>query len=221
MSNSYANIHLLLHDIYLNSVSKLAPYAKHLDWSARSMLDKAKITSNVKRAKILRSLVDKHIANNLENDDDREELFLIHQVLSECFEVVVDDLMLLSAFEMYAKGQLLRKGYLVHEISKPSLLNKKQRTSPVHVRTIRAHAKRGEKIKFSEKTIGIGQLVEQGYIGKYPLTEDELVGLSEVRKRRNLVHFQMGMSWRISKELLAFTEYLDSKIPLHETSENN
>ncbi len=216
MSNTYANIHLLLHDIYLNRTAGISYYAKQLDWSARSMLDKAKLTSNIERAKSLRALLDKHMIKSYNDDEHIEEAVLIHKLLSECFEVITDDLMFLSAFEMYAKGKLLRKGYLVHEVKKPSNLCKKQRKNPIHMRTIRALDKKGESIEFSEKTIGIGQLLEAGYISKYPLGSAALKGLSEVRGRRNLVHFQMGMAWTVSTDLLEFVEHLDSVIPAHE-----
>lgn len=216
MSKSYANIHLLLHDIYLNKVTKIAPYAKQLEGSARSMLDKAKLASNLERAKSLRALLDKHMAKGEKDDEHVEEIFLIHRLLNECFEVITDDLMLLSAFEMYTKGKLLRKGYLVHEVRKPNKMYKRQKKSPVHVRTVRALDRKGEHIEFSEKTIGIGQLLEQGYICKFPLGQSVLKGLSEVRKRRNLVHFQMGMAWSITQELIDFVEYLESVVPAHE-----
>jgi hypothetical protein len=216
MSKSCANIHQLLHDMYLNDKgSKFAPYAKQLDWFARSMLDKAKLTSNLERAKCLKVLLDKHMSKDSNNAEHREEATLIFNLLSECFEVILDDLMLLSAFEMYAKGQLLRKGYLIHAIREPTSLCKKQRTKPIHIRTIRAMNNKGENIEFSEKTIGIGYLVKATYISKYPIGSTALDGLSKIRDRRNLVHFNTGMAWAVSKELLEFVECMDTVIPKH------
>jgi hypothetical protein len=209
MNKSYSSIHELMHEQYLEG--RNSKMYKSLDYFARSMLDKATIVKNINSAKVLRKVCDEKIKadEHMNNEDFRH----LHMLLINCFEVIVDDVILMSAFEMLMKRKLLAKSYVIHEISKPDSLKKRQKKAPVHIRTIQSLAKKGEEIKFGENTIGVGCLVKEEYLNKTKAPNNILKGLEKVRGRRNFVHFQSAFGWSVDKELLDFVEYLHNEIP--------
>jgi hypothetical protein len=198
-----------MHEQYLEG--KNSKMYKSLDYFSRSMLNKATIVKNLKSAKALRKGCDEKMkaGESFENDDFHQ----LFKLLTDCFEVIVDDVILLSAFEMLIKRKLLAKSYVIHEITKPLFLKKKQKKVPIHNRTIQSLTKKGEEIKFSDNTIGIGFLTKEEYLTKTKVPDSILKGLAKVRNRRNLVHFQSPFAWSVDNELLDFVEYLNNEIP--------
>ncbi|PHS20146.1 MAG: hypothetical protein COA86_02325 [Kangiella sp.] len=209
MSKSYSSVHEHMHEQYIEG--KTSKMYKSLDYFSRSMLNKATIVKNIKKAKILYKVVNEKIKSSgtMENDDIHQ----LYMLLTDCFEVIVDDVILLSAFEMLMKRKLLAKSYIIHEITEPLFLKKKQKKVPIHVRTIQSNAKNKESIKFSDNTIGIGFLMKNDYLSKTKVPDSILKGLAKVRNRRNLVHFQSPFAWSVDNELLELVQYLDKEIP--------
>jgi hypothetical protein len=207
------NEHEYMHDLY-KSGKAFGRTAKLLRYSARQMFDKADIANNLNKAKKLRALYDYLRTQKGGAPLEQMERWSIpFEALNDCFSVILDDLMLLSAYEMYAKAFLISKGYVVHEIEIPQSLKRLQKKGPIHVRTIRAKMASGEVVKFQETTIGIGHLLSSGYKAKVKtpkLVED---GLIEARNRRNRIHFALSYTWSVTPQLLALVEYLDKEIP--------
>src|SRR5690606_6114595 len=105
------------------------------------------------------------------------------------------------------------KGYIIHEIVSPEALAEAQKKAPVHYRTIKAMAKKGEVVEFAEKTLSLGVLLKAKYKQHFPLDSECMRGLKSVRRRRNLIHFHMGYSWIVNESLLAFASHLERVIP--------
>lgn len=128
---SYPSIHALLHDFYVTSGRSFSPYARVIDWSARKLLTRTRISGNLSRAKTLRKLIDRSLTAAAHDDDEAVmDRFELHYMLTDCYDVMVDDLLLLSAFESHAKATLLGSGYVVHEISTPAALRKSNAITP-------------------------------------------------------------------------------------------
>ena len=220
MTQKETTIDDLMHDGYRKGKANLV--TSSLDWMARSMLDKAKITKHIDRAKVLHILVEQSFAKSGKSDADQEvnrQLFLLR---SECFDVLIDDLIIASAFELYAKRTLLSRGYCVHNISTPESLTNAQQgkkgraASPIHVKTIRASEAKGEKVSFQKNTLTMSILMKKAYVDRLKVPEDAMRGLTEVQKRRNLIHFHTGYTWTVTSDLLALVDYLDKAIPTHD-----
>lgn len=206
-------IHDYMHTQYLSG-AQFKEY-KNLDWAARSMLDKTTIVKNIERAKSLRKLCNKEMKNVRENKHSTDDYIELYKLLLECYETIVDDVMILSAFEILMKRRLLAKGYVIHNIIKPNELKNIQKKRPVHRRTICSQDKKNIKIEFSDNTLGIGLLLNKGYIERIKVPESFLECIDRVRKRRNLVHFHNGYAFDLDDNLINFVEYLNKAIPAY------
>ena len=214
---TYSSIHALLHDFYISAGRSFTPYARAIEWSARRLLQRTRILENLSRAKTLRKLLDRSFVSGQNDDEAVMDRFELHDMLIDCYDVMVDDLLLLSAFENHAKAVLLARGYVVHQINKPAYLKSKQRAAPVHVRAVRSAIRKGEAVSFSEKTVGLQELFEGAYLRRFPIPADVNKGLQEIRARRNQIHFNSGFAWTLSIEVLAAASHLGSTIPKRKT----
>jgi hypothetical protein len=213
MSNANRNIHDLFHDHYVGNASA-ASWIESIDRGARVMLDKTTILPNLARAKILRDVLDVFwTGDHLNNEPERQRVFDIFSLLTDCFEPIADDILIISALEIHAKAALLRKGYVIHEIRRPSRLRQQQKHTPVHMRTVRAAIRKGEQVLFNQTTIGIGLLLVDKYLKHYPLPPSAAAALAEVRQRRNFVHFPDPYAWGVDRNLLELVQHLDVAIP--------
>ncbi|MES9903767.1 MAG: hypothetical protein ABW168_13965 [Sedimenticola sp.] len=106
----------------------------------------------------------------------------------QLYDVVHDDLFIVAAFENYAKANLLSKRYVVHRLTKPKSLAKKQWSEPIHVNTIRSRENIDE-IYFQHKTIGINDLLQPKYIERIGITEKAEYSIRKCRSIRNQIHF--------------------------------
>ena len=211
MTDSYANVHQLIIDIYLNDSSSIPTYTKALNINARIILDHTKIISNLYQAYLLRELIDEeHKQINQEHDP---QLLSYIMLIGGCFDSITDDLLLLSAFETHAKSELLRQEFIIHTLVKPKYFAKQQKDEPLCIKTIREANQRDGEVEFKEYTLGISNLLQPKYLEKFNLTPSDVQGLEEVRKRRNTAHFQLGSSYRVSSELLNFVRFLDESLP--------
>ncbi len=116
------------------------------------------------------------------------------------YDLVHDDLFIIAAFENFAKAELLSKRYIVHKLSKPSGLARKQRTSPIHINTVRSKKHR-ESIHIEHQTISVNQLLQPEYIKIIGLTEGEIYSLRHCRSIRNGIHFGGVRTWGLGNKL--------------------
>ncbi|MGH7926480.1 MAG: hypothetical protein ACREQV_01635 [Candidatus Binatia bacterium] len=189
-------------------------YADILDQAARSMLERTRIINNVERARLLLDALDRLPTPVEARESSEGELwFELFRLLCDNYAPIVDDLLLISAFEMAAKASLLRAGYVIHEIETPKDLRACQRKRPVHRRTVRASITRGTDVQFSDRTIGMPALMEPKYFVRHRLPRGAASALREVQGRRNLVHFQMLLMWGVDRDLISLVEHLDRSLP--------
>jgi hypothetical protein len=210
---SFRSIHDLYHDRYVSGGRRLDD-ARQLDVGARLMLERSTILPRLSRAKVLLDLLDlcwqggKH-----QEASERQRVFDVFGLLTECYQPVVDDLLVISAFEIHAKAVLLKLGYVIHQIRKPKALRSLQNESPVHVRTVRASTKRGEDVLFHRNSVGIEVLLQDEYLKHYPLPVGAAAAIMEARTRRNTIHFAEPYVWALDRNLVELVEHLGSAIP--------
>jgi hypothetical protein len=188
--------------------------ALYLDAYSRKTLSRVTLVGCLERAEALLDVAEDHFVASFTNERSRRIHEHVFRALSDCYEPIVDDVLLISAFEMYAKASLLRRGFAVHEISAPKDLRDTQRSKPIHRNTLRARKRTGANVAFKEGTIGLSTLLSKEYEAKYPMPTDVKKGLGEARRRRNLVHFQTALMWAVTRDLVAFATHLNSKVPV-------
>lgn len=213
MTKADRNIHDLFHDYYVGSAA-MRSWIDYIHRGARVMLDRTTIATNLKRAKMLLDVLDVFWRDDLVVDEPaRQRAFDIFSLLTECFEPVADDVLIISALEIHAKAELLRKGYVIHEIRRPGRLRNQQKQKPVHVRTVRAAVRSGEAVLFNQGTIGVSVLLADKYLKKYPVPSSAATALAEVRRRRNFVHFPDPYAYSVDRSLVELVQHLDTVIP--------
>jgi hypothetical protein len=180
---------------------------KALYQNASKMLNNAKIANNIADAICLRKGLDKII------NEPTPELFGMANILHHKFyQHIVDDIILMSSFEMYAKACLLKKQYIVHVIEKPNKFKKEQKNFPVHLKTLLAQKAKGEVWKLSNNTIPVSLLLKDKYFEKIT-KRSELKGvLEELNRRRNLLHYNVASSFSLEMKMLLEIEYLKKLI---------
>jgi len=111
MNKSDRSIHDLFHDHYSGNGSA-ASWVEYINRGARVMLDRTTIVPNLQRAKVLLDLLDVFwTGEHLNNELERQRVFDVFSLLTDCFEPIADDVLIISALEIHAKAELLRKGY--------------------------------------------------------------------------------------------------------------
>lgn len=192
---------------------KTGVYGKAFEWAARRMFEKTKIASNLERARTLRGIIDKHHFEKKDKQFSPGEVFQLHQVLVDCFDVITDDVLPVSALEIIAKRRLIGKRYVIHFIQHPGALLRRQNKKPIHCRTVSALASNGSQPKFSQNTLGLEYLLKPTYYRAAGLDDSIRPGIEISRKRRNLVHFHSAYAYTVDQEFLAFVDLLDATIP--------
>ena len=185
-----------------------------LDWTARSIYEKAKVAQNLTRAKLLRKIVDeKFKGSKKKTEQEILEIRDLHLLLVECYEVITDDLLLISSLELIAKRKLVAKCYVIHQVKAPKSLCNEQKRKPIHARTIQAMERAGKPVSFRESTIGISVLLGKRYRQATAIPDHILSGVQIARRRRNLIHFHVANFYTVETELLNFIGYLNEVIP--------
>src|ERR1700686_4928748 len=96
----FRSVHDLYHDRYVSGGRRLHD-ARQLDVSARLMLERSKILPNLSRAKLLLDLLGFcWKGGQVLDDSEHQRVFDVFGLLMECYEHIVDDLLVISAFEM-------------------------------------------------------------------------------------------------------------------------
>ena len=128
--------------------------------------------------------------------DDQEglqQMGLLLRDLYNRYDVVHDDLFIVAAFENFAKAELLSKRYLVHRISNPKELARKQHRKPIHINSIRSKKYRDD-VFIEHFTLGVDTLLNHNYSLAIGITESEKYALEKCRQIRNSIHFG-GPKW--------------------------
>jgi hypothetical protein len=209
----YGNIHELYHAHYARGGS-IAAWADQLHQNARIMLQRTAILPSLSRANLLLDVLERFTpAERFGDESEQSRFFGIFRLLTECYEVIADDLLILSALEIHAKATLLKAGYVIHDIRKPTALRQRQKERPIHVRTVRANINKGEDVVFAQTTLGVSTWLQQRYVRFYPLPAGAVNALAEVRRRRNFVHFAEPYTWTVDRNLLELVGHLNNVIP--------
>ena len=130
----------------------------------------------------------------------------------ELHEYIIDEVAIVSAFELYAKAILLKKQCLIHEITQPSYLRAQQKRSPIHRATYRASHRKGETPQISFKTLGTSQLLKLKYKKKIGLPSHVYTEIANFNKDRNLVHLHAIQIYGLSEKNIKGIKALKSKI---------
>ncbi|MBV1731032.1 MAG: hypothetical protein KUA38_02180, partial [Hydrogenophaga sp.] len=123
------------------------------------------------------------------------------------YQHTVDELVLIAAFENYAKGELLLKQFIPHEINAPKDIKKEQKSKPIHIRTCRKH-----NATIGDKTIFASTLLKPAYNRYLNLSALTLTELDQLVKIRNLAHFQLVSIYGLSLSTANAIQELKDKI---------
>ena len=96
--------------------------ANALIYNAKRIIEKAKIIKNIEQAINLREQINQEAAKRIP-----EKPLKKMQRLNEFYNYMLDDLCIISAYEMYSKAILLKNNYIIHLINKPNNLKKQQK----------------------------------------------------------------------------------------------
>ena len=106
-----------------------------LFYSAAYFLSKAKIFQNLDSTITITKVLEKAQITA----EEQRDLFYIS---SNYYDFIIDDMLIASAFEHYAKSMLLVRRYIPHVIVGSGKLKKRQGNEPIHFRTYRSMLKK-------------------------------------------------------------------------------
>lgn len=179
------------------------------------MLEKADIVRNLRQARELRLLRDRMVTQiSGMSKEERHEFMMLYQVQMGYYDVIVDDLIVMGAFEMYAKAMLLARQRIPHLVTKPNQLSKLQKKHPLHMRTYRSQLRKGKLVSLSPNTLTASTLLHPNYQAVIGLPRSTFAELSKINKRRNLVHFHLALSWDLPIEAIEAIETLRDAIDI-------
>lgn len=199
------------HEIYLGIVREPL-VVRGVFHFAGQMLSKAKIVENIEIAYPLAKALKKSL--NSKKVDADVTLELMHALL-RLRDFILDEVVIVSAFELYSKAILIKRQYIIHEIEYPRDLKTRQKKEPIRRNTYRAYSRRGETPKISRNTLSASQLLKQSYAEKIPLSAGAMTAIRSFNAARNLVHFQMSELHGINLEKLDAICELQAKISEH------
>ncbi|MCP4394687.1 MAG: hypothetical protein GY804_10545 [Alphaproteobacteria bacterium] len=125
-----------------------------------------------------------------DKDDDlgNQTLDLISR-LFRFYDFVVDDVIIIGAFERYLKACLLRDGYVVHIIKKGKL-NKQQKNKPISTKELQDANNESSSVTIEDnKTIGCASLLKDEYFKLNPLEDEYQEYFNDIQNNRNKIHF--------------------------------
>lgn len=134
--------------------------------------------------------VRKH-SNELNKNEITTELLMAS---FQCWDYIVDEVLILAAFEFYAKASLLKNNYLIHTIDITCSLKSKQKKSLVSASEVAAEfSTNPSEFKISKNTFGANRLLkEEEYVVLYNLSKSTIDHMIEIKDRRNQIHFNLG-----------------------------
>lgn len=183
---------------------------KSLYMNSARMIKNAKIVQNISDAIYLRKALDK-ILNH--TDHPIEDSFGLANILhSKFYQHIVDDIVICSAFEMYAKATLLKKQYVVQNIDYPNNRKKEQKIKPIHLRTLMSDKSKGIIWRLSKNTLPVSLLLKNCYFSKITKHDKLRSVLVELNNRRNLLHYNVASAYAIEMPMLTEINFLINTI---------
>jgi hypothetical protein len=126
------------------------------------------------------------------------------------YDGIGDDLLLLAAFENYMCSTLLSQGYIIHQITGKTGLEKLQKTQKIHISELSGY----KKINFIDVTMNGSRLLQKSYTDVVSMSQLQLTGLQQLRDRRNKSHFdsQIYSTPTLSESFFAALEFVINSI---------
>lgn len=216
---SYSSEQEYYQNIYLNGAVHPRDVKAILSFS-RQMLGKATIIQNLVRAKPLSRLHDHHLHHEHEKEwptaDYGEIMQETYRVLMSFYEHMLDEVAIVSAFEMYAKAVFLDSRRVIHVIARPNSLRKRQKGSPITFEDVRReYANFGDFAVFPH-TLSAFRLLDDGYNGYLGLSASTITRLKEFNSVRNRIHFHRSRFYQLTVDDLAALEELRDQISTYE-----
>ncbi|RYY74988.1 MAG: hypothetical protein EOO52_11805 [Gammaproteobacteria bacterium] len=205
-------------EIYHNS-SKRQLVHKLLMNNALQMLNKAKIVANIETALILAKVSQKFLqSTNPSENEDGLQLFI---ALMNCYEHIIDETVIVSAFENFAKSKLLKKMYIVHEFDSSQdddvqkKIKSRQKKFPIHIKTYLAAHDRQLTYIFRDTTLLVSILLSQKYVKLYGLSTPCIEQLKLLNRTRNVLHMNTSITSSINLQKIEAIYELKNAIEKH------
>ncbi|MCE9686479.1 hypothetical protein LZP73_09670 [Shewanella sp. AS16] len=195
-------------DVYKNG-GTLRLETQAITRNAKTLFDRAKIVSKLEQAKLLRELSETLFESQPPFRDLALNASLVQQ---EFYRYLEDDILIMAAFELFAKAFLLKCGYLIHKIKSPSNLHKQQNRKPVSFSTYRAELKRREDIQLLLQTLSVSTLLKTEYVRLLEFAPEVVSELSRINERRNKIHLVLCGTVKMDMKALRAIEYLGQRI---------
>ena len=182
-----------------------------LFYHAKNLIKKAKISLNIEETILLQRLYDLVFKKHF--NKYTQEVSSLHVAIFRRYEHIVDELIIIGSFELYAKGVLLLRGYIPHKIIKPDDLRDRQSNEPIHVRTLRSAYKKGQEIKIDDRTIEFNKLVKRKYWHVLKIPQKHYKQIVHMNKTRNMIHFaENGIIIQLEQEYFETIKFLIDEI---------
>ncbi len=143
---------------------------------------------------------------------DGELMASLHLLFARFYKHTIDDTAIVSAFENYAKGMLLKRRFIPHVITSPKEWKEEQQQSPIHFLKYRAAIRKGVKIKLSDKTLAVSTLSKDSYLNKIGYSQSHKLALDEIIASRNKMHFMGLTGYSLKGHFFEHIVYLHSLI---------
>ncbi len=214
MESVFAN----LYEYFVSLYKKAEAIDKDILWSnykgARMLLEKSEIVNNFRPLSVITDAID-YLRSKECRDSSRVLLELI-SLTQEYYKYIGDEVIILGAYEQYAKSLLLEKNVVVHRITSPSELAGKQNETPIIYTDIDM-----SKNTIREETIGLATLFREQYQRVIGTDPETLKVLKEMRAIRNLIHFDDFSPIDINKQKVEIVQKLYNEIKLKEEIYSN
>lgn len=171
------------------------------------LLEKANIVKNRKLLASLLSAYDYLINTDFENSYHISSDLMFR--VMECYDYIADELIIVGAFEQYAKTMLLENDIVIHVINGPEVLKKEQRTHPIDF----VSCNNNESITICENSIEISTIVNnEPYYKLINMNASELDCIRKMIKMRNRVHLNTIGMIDINMKVIDFVDSLYKRL---------
>lgn len=207
---SFENDFEYLCHIYRNGGTLPKMYINNIFYAAGYFLSNAKIYKNLDNAQLAIEQIDQ--LSKMRNEKVVEARMAFHMILSNYYQHTVDDVLIVSAFENYAKGMLLKRRYIPHVVNSPIDWKREQKKQPLHILKFRAGLARGIDIQLSDMTLSPSILTKNSYLDKIEYSKQRKAELLKTISNRNKLHFRGMDSYSFKSEYFDQIAYLTKLI---------
>ena len=162
--------------------------------NAKVMIEKAKITNYIDEAKALYSVLES--LGYYEGKENEEDWVTLEHILARFHNLLVDEVFIISALEMYCSATLIEKGIIAHAIGQ-NHLKKEQKKRPIYSYELDVI----DSSTVKDITLNLRMLLENEEYFKLLGLNDSCTYLSMLEKRNEL-HFHLINHKRIEKSYL-------------------